>query len=449
MMVAMPPLLRPLLVLVLAAGCASPGAPIATPAQPSATPGRPAATPSPPASTRTPALSTPGAVAILPGVEFLDRGPRDVADVPLDDIRAIAAARNQFALDIFGILAQADGNVVLGPDSISNALSMLYAGAGGQTADHLRDHMHLPLPDEQLHAAAGALDASLLEANEAEGIELLRGTQLFGQAGYTFGEPFLETVSRRYGAPLAAVDFVGRPEVARTAINDWVAELTRELIEELMPAGSIDPSTVLVLVDAQYMKATWRTQFDPEQTRSLPFHLEDGTTQDVPMMTAMLDIPYAEGVDWTAAELPYAGDRLAMVVVVPDDLAAFEATLTADSLAGLIDQLVVPDEPVRVELPRFETRQHSGLLEVLADLGITDLSDLSGIAPGVFVSAIEHEAVVKVNEEGTEAAAATGIAVAECACPHPELRADRPFLFFVRDQLTGSILFMGRVADPT
>lgn len=434
-----------LVAVVLAVGCALPG----TPATPAAIPAGSSASPPGPIATPSLAANTPGAIVAVPALQLLDRGARDVADVPLDDIHAVATSRNQFALDIFGVLAAAEGNIVLGPDSISNALSMLYAGTGGETASQLREHMHLALPDDQLHAAAGALDASLLEANGAEGVELLRGTRLFGQAGLPFGESFLETVSRRYGAPLAAVDFAGQPEAARAVINEWVAELTRELIEELMPPGSINPLTILVIVDAQYMKADWLTTFDPERSAMAPFYLGDGTSPDVLTMTGGLEIPYAEGPDWVAAELPYAGDRLAMLVVVPDDLADFEATLDAGVLEGVADQLDVPDEPVLVELPSFDVRQHSRLLDVLAELGITDLTDLRGIAPGAFVSAIEHEAVVKVDEVGTEAAAATGIAVDVCACPHPTLRADRPFLFFVRDGLTGSILFMGRVADPT
>lgn len=393
--------------------------------------------------------STPNAAAIgaIPGADILDRGPQVVADIPAEDMRALAGARNEFALDIFRILAASDGNVVLGPDSISNALSMTYAGAAGQTAAQMRKHMHLPLPDDQLHAAAGALDASLRSLDGMEGIEMLRGTRLFGQKDMQFGEPFLDTLSRDYGAPLAALDFAAQPEASRSVINDWVAALTNGLIKELMPQGTVDPSTRLVITDAQYMKAAWDEPFNPAETRDLPFELPNSQRVVVPTMLNDLKIPITGGSDWVAGELPYKGGRLALLVIVPRSLASFEQDLTADRLDGIIGQLAV-DSYVPIQLPRFEVKQHSSLLPVLAQLGITDLTNLSGIAPGLFVGAVEHEAVVKVNEEGTEAAAATGVAI-PASMPQFELKADRPFLFFVRDRQTGAILFMGRVADPS
>jgi serpin B len=280
----------------------------------------PAGSPQPtdvPTPTASPDLSpTPVALAAIPGAEVLVRGERSVADVALDDIRSVAAARNAFGLDIFRLLARGEGNLALGPDSISNALTMTYAGARGDTAAQMRVAMHFDLSDEALHRAAGALDASLLEANDTDGIDMARGTQLFGQRGFEFKEPFLETLSRDYGAPLATLDFADDPETARGVINTWVAELTRQLIEELMPPGSISGNTQLVIVDAQYMKAAWDEPFDPDRTSDAPFHLADGSTVEVPMMGHNLSIPMASGEDWVAGELPYEGDRLAMLVVV-------------------------------------------------------------------------------------------------------------------------------------
>jgi serine protease inhibitor len=421
---------------LLAVGCAG-----ASPPSPSLS------GPTPPAIGVSPSVSGPThpAIAAIPGAEVLDRGPQVIADVSAEDVRAVAAARNQFALDVFRILAADGGNVVLGPDSISNALTMAYAGAAGATAEQMRTSMHLPLPDDALHKAAGALDASIRATDAADGIEMLRGTRLFGQNGYEFGEPFLETLSRDYGAPLAAVEFQTDPEAARAAINAWVADLTRALIEDLMPKGTVDTLTRLVIVDAQYMKAAWDEPFDPDLTRQMPFELPDGQETQVEMMSNELTIAFGHGAGWVAGELPYVGDRLAMLVVVPDEMSAF-ASLEAERLdeivAGLESRPGVP-----VYLPRFEVRQHSDLLPIVGELGMTDLSNFAAIAPGLFVSAIEHEAVVKVNEEGTEAAAATGVGFDESA-PAFELRADRPFLFFIRDRETGAILFMGRVADP-
>jgi serine protease inhibitor len=385
-------------------------------------------------------------IAAIPGADVLVRGPRVIADVSAEDIRAVTSARNEFALDIFRVLAREDGNVALSPDSISNALTMAYAGAAGDTAAQMRDTMHLALPDDRLHVAAGALDASLSATDATDGIELLRGTRLFGQDGFEFGEPFLETLSRDYGAPLAAVDFRADPEAARAVINAWVAELTRALIEELMPKGTIDPETRLVIVDAQYMKAAWDEPFDPDWTEERPFTLESEATASVPMMFNDVELMMARGPDWVAGELPYVGERLAMLVIVPQSLPGLEEGLDGARLAEVVAALeLTPDVPVY--LPRFQVKQHTDLLPIVGELGMTNLDDFSGIAPGLFVNAIEHEAVVKVNEEGTEAAAATGVGFDESA-PAIELRADRPFLFFVRDRQTDAILFMGRVADP-
>jgi serpin B len=408
---------------------------------------------SPPTSRPTnvaPPSPNPQVIGAISGAEVLARGERSVADVPIEDVRSIAAARNAFGMDIFKLLAQKPGNLALGPDSISNALTMTYAGARGNTAAEMRSAMHFDLPDERLHRAAGALDASLLEADDIDGVDLARGTRLFGQRGFDFKEPFLETLSRDYGAPLATVSFGDDPEQARGVINDWVSELTRELIPELMPEGKITADTRLVIVDAQYMKAAWAEPFDPEWTSDAPFHLADGSTIEVPMMSHHLTIPIAGGDDWVAGELPYEGDRLAMLVIVPHDLAAFEARLDIETFESIVGQLEERDY-IPISLPRFELKQHSDLVPLMRELGMDDLfdsADLSGMAESeLWVGGVEHEAVVKVNEEGTVAAAGTGVEIPG-SMPALELNADRPFLFFVRDRHTGSILFMGRVADP-
>lgn len=393
---------------------------------------------------------SPVAIAAIPGADVLARGERAVAEVAIEDVRSIAAARNALGLELFRLLASEEGNIALGPDSISNALSMVYAGARANTAAEMRAAMHFELPDDQLHRAAGALDASLLEANDIDGIEIARGTRVFGQRELDFKEPYLATLSRDYGAPLATLDFAQDPEAARGVINDWVAELTRQLIPELMQPGTISQMTRLVIVDAQYMKAAWDEPFDPERTSDAPFHLADGSTVEVPMMRHNLTIPVASGDDWIAGELPYEGERLAMLVIVPQDLAAFEAQLDIEMLDSIVGGLREAHY-IPIALPRFEIKKHADLTPQLRQLGIDELfggADLSGIADSeLWVGSVQHEAVVKVNEEGTEAAAATGVEIPG-SLPHLELNADRPFLFLVRDRHTGSILFMGRVAEP-
>ena len=251
---------------------------------------------------------------------------------------------------------------------------------------------------------------------------------------------------------MAAVDYAD-PEAVRQRINAWVASRTNDRITDLVPSGALSTLTRLVLVNAMYLKADWAVPFNAAFTQDRPFRLASGKKVDVPTMSMGVALPVAHGDGYRAIELPYDGDRLAMLIVVPGDLAAFEAGLTSDAYDAIVGSL--EQDTVALTMPTFSARTRLGLAEPLQALGITDmfdpaLADLSGISPepGLHVDAAVHQAFVKVAEQGTEAAAATAIGDTGTSGPPPAFKVDRPFLWCIRDRATGSILFMGRVTDP-
>ncbi len=399
----------------------------------------------------------PGPVTAEPaepaGVTVLGAGiARTDAEVAPRQVRALAQAQLELALDVYGVLAaQTDDDVVLGPTSLHTALLMVRAGAAGATADELDDGLHLAgTPDP--HAAASALDRELLARGEVDGVTLRSANRMWADRTFTPRETYVEQLVRSYGASLATLDLQGDPEGSRQAINDWVAAGTRDRIPELFAPGTLSPDSRLVLANAVALDADWETPFDAERTRDADFTLLDGTVVQVPTMQGGDGVEVGRGEGWTAVRLPYAGDALAMTIVVPSAFDAFEQQLSAD-LLDEVDAGLSPAGP-SLGLPRFTARSASGLKPVLAGLGMTSMfddarADLSGISRSerLVVGAVQHEAVVTVDETGTEAAAATGVDVQAVSAPMPVM-VDRPFLFVVRDRSTGAVLFLGRVTDP-
>jgi len=336
--------------------------------------------------------------------------------------------------------------------SISFAMAMNQMGARGTSESQTAARMHFDLPSDRLAAGFDRLSRELA-ALAGPRLTISLVNQLFGQRDYPFEEPFLETLGSRFGAPMAVVDY-GDAEAVRVLINAWVASQTNDRIKDLLPQGSIDGLTRLVLVNATYLKADWARPFNAAFTEDRPFRLATGERVKVPTMSfGHFGAPVGRGDGYRAIELSYDGDRLAMLVVVPDDLAAFQASLTAETYDAIVASLA--DDGVALTLPRFSARTRVNLAGPLRALGITDvfeakLADLSGISPepGLHVSAAVHQAFVKVAEKGTEAAAATAIGDSGTSGPPPAFRVDRPFLWFIRDRETGSVLFMGRVSDP-
>ena len=346
---------------------------------------------------------------------------------------------------------------------------MALAGARGNTAAEIALTLGVSEDEAAWHFARNKLDLALSSLDgrslpyrgDAQPLTLEPTNSIFGQAGYAFRDEFLDLLAADYGAGMQAVDFRSDPEAARKAINAWVAERTRDRIEELLARGSIDTFTRAALVNVIYLKANWMSQFNPERTFADPFHRLDGTTTDVPMMHGSKDAGYAIGPGWAALQLPYWGSA-SMIVVVPDEgeFAEIEGGLDAAFVTEVSARLT--EHEVELSLPKWESESELSLTPMLTNLGIQDgfdmmQADLSGMADfdqtreQLYVSGVVHQANITVDEAGTEAAAATAVLVsATCACgpPPATLTVDRPFIYLIRDDITNEILFVGRLLEP-
>jgi len=376
------------------------------------------------------------------------------------DIRHVAASSNAFAMDLYDQLAAKPGNFAYSPASISIALAMTWAGARGETATQMANVLHFDLPEDRTHAAYGQ---QLRRYNDelAQAVTLRVVNRLFGEQTTKFEQPFVDRTAGTYEAPLEQVDFAGAWEPARVHINDWVAGQTEKRIRNLIPPGALDTMTRLVLTNAVYFKGTWKTQFPAEATADAPFRLGSGTHADVPMMRLTAELPVTNADDVQVLQLPYQGDALAMDVILPrdaDGLAAIEGQLTADRLDAWLSAARVTE--VDVALPRFKIDPPDpiSLAATLEAMGMAipfspSEADFSGMSAQtrLFIDDVFHKAFVEVNEEGTEAAAATAVVMAEesaMASMPVRFSADHPFLFTIRDRTSGALLFVGRVVDP-
>jgi len=349
------------------------------------------------------------------------------------------------------------GNLFMSPVSISTALGMTYAGARGETAKQMVEVLHLPEDQAKAHEAFEALLGHLMQYKGENGPRVSIANALWGQQGYHFLPGFLKTVRERYGAGFSEVNFV-ESEEARKTINDWVAENTQDKIKNLIPEGVLGPITRLVLTNAIYFKGDWASPFKKHSTHTAPFKVSPGEEVRVPMMFQTGRFGYVKLNDLQVLEMNYRGGELSMVFLLPkkvDGLPALEKDLTPGNLDKWLAALRQTE--VQVYVPKFETTAQFELKKVLAEMGMSSAfspkgADFSGMTTEeeLFISNVIHRAWVRVDEKGTEAAAATAaVAAYEGISRQPEVfRADRPFLFLIRDRKTGSILFLGRVVDP-
>ncbi|WP_437718994.1 serpin family protein [Sorangium sp. So ce448] len=378
--------------------------------------------------------------------------------VPDADRKALADGNTAFALDLYAKLGSDPGrNVFYSPYSVASALAMAYAGARSETEAEMASALRFTLPQERLHPAFNALDLALesrgeiAEGQDGEGFRLNIANALWGQAGHPFLPSFLDVLAENYGAGMNLVDFA-QPSEAREIINGWVAERTWGRIKDIVPEGAVSASTRLVLTNSIYFSAAWKFPFDEEASDIADFTLADGSSISVSMMAGTAEVRYGEGDGYAALEMPYYGDEVSMVLVLPSDIEAFEEGLDGARLDGVLGSL----EPrnVTIGLPSFRVESTFDLIPPLEELGMTaafGAADFSGIdgQRSLSISAVVHKAFVSVNEAGTEAAAATAVALDESGPPEPAaIRFDRPFFFFIRDNATSAILFVGRVADP-
>jgi serpin B len=384
------------------------------------------------------------------------------ADVPAADIALAVHGNTAFALDLYREIAADPGNVFFSPFSISEALAMTSAGARGATERQMAAALHLELPPDRIHPAFDAITRAITEpADPGQGADggaftLTLDSSIWAQQGYPITLSFLDILTTDYRAELHVVDFLHDFEGARTAINCWMNQGTGQWIDGLLPAGSISSATRLVLGNAVHFSAAWKTAFDPADSRLLPFTRRDGSSVVVPTMKGSHNLAYGEADDYSALAIPYDAGQLSMVLFLPRDrtLDAFTASLTPERLTSIVEGF----EPrmVAVSLPAFAIDSSLSLAGALARMGMkaafTDEADFSGISgeTGLSLDDLVHQTFIDVDEAGTEAAVATVAGFTTTAAHLPaEIRFDRPYLFVVRDGATGTVVFMGRVEDPT
>lgn len=378
--------------------------------------------------------------------------------------KPLATSSNAFAFDLWARIASRPGNLAASPASISAALCMTWAGAKGPTEQEMRRVLHLGGDAGKVAVQWGKLSLAL--QNPSRPLELRIANRLFGEKSFKFEEPFLDLTKSAFAAPLEPVDFRGAADPSRRHINSWVEGQTEHRIKDLLPPESIKDDTRMVLVNAIYFLAQWATQFKHEATSPRPFSVAPGTQKTVPTMHMMNHLRLAQGEGATMLELPYVGGDTAMLVVLPDrpdGLANLEAGFSPAKLAAL--DAALASQSVAVALPQFEIDPKISLSlgTELRGLGMRSAFDAKaadfsgiGVPPNpqnrLYISEVFHKAFVKVNEKGTEAAAATAVVAPEGAGAPPKATpfvADHPFLFFIVDKPSGLILFIGRVADPS
>jgi len=378
-----------------------------------------------------------------------------------DDVPALVAGTTAFTADVYRLTSATPGNLFLSPHSISTALAMTWAGARTTTASQLASALHFPaIDDARVHAAFNALDLALASRAQAamSGTRPFRlVTAIWGQTGKVFEPAFLDTLAQNYGTGLRILDFAADPDGARGIINGWVEDRTDGKIQDLLAPETITPDTRLVLTNAITFSAAWDAPFDPAATTSAAFASPSGLVT-VPTLHQSAEYGYGAGADFTAVELPYDGDQLAMDLIRPelapgasgDPLAALEASLDGAKLTAIV--AAIQPGAVELSLPTFT---FTAALDLKVALGAIDAftadADFSGMdgTRDLAISDVVHKAFVAIDESGTEAAAATAVVVGDTSVPVTvPVAFDRPFLFLIRDRPTGEILFIGRVVDP-
>jgi serpin B len=389
--------------------------------------------------------------------EIRSDAPRSAAE-PASAL-ALRDATDAFAADLYRVVAQKDGNLVLSPYSVAVALAMTRTGAAGETQKQMDNVLHGLAKDQ--NAGFNAVDQALAKrpgkykvGDQDLELELATANRLWGQKDFTFERAFLDELAKDYGAGMQIVDYQKASEAARRTINDWVAARTHDRIKDLIGEGVLDARTRLVLTNAIYLKAAWLIKFNDAVAGA--FHRADGSAVQAQLMRESENLGYGAGPGYQAVRVPYAGG-LSMVAIVPDaaTFGAFEQKLDGAGLRRIVSGLA--GAQVNLTMPKFSFRSKAQLKEALAKMGMpiafTDRADFSGVTKqdSLEIADVIHQAFIAVDEKGTEAAAATAVVMRLTSAPSKvvELRIDRPFVFLIQDDETGAILFMGRVLDPT
>ncbi len=380
----------------------------------------------------------------------------DETNATEDGISDIVDANNQFGIDVLQKLAkEEDGNIFISPYSIFTALSMTYEGARGNTADEMADVLHLP-DDNKVRLGSFAKVQNDIN-NGSTQYNLSTANAIWPQEGGNFKELFINAIKQYYYGKVQELDYASDPEASRQTINDWVENQTNDRIKDLIPSGAITPMTYMVLTNAIYFKGEWVYEFDEDDTEEGTFHAPDGDVQTDMMHLNAGDedkLPYFENSKLKAVELPYKGDELSMVLILPTEGTIDELVSGMD--LEMIDEInngLEPEE-MDINIPKFKLKTKYGLVPVMKELGMIDAfknADFSGITEDVdlFISDIIHQTFIEVDEKGTEAAAATAVIMNYASVSGYSFRADSPFFYMIKQKETGNILFMGTMKDPT
>ncbi len=410
-------------------------------------------------------------VFIIFGAANLQLGPQpepqpkpEPEPTPIMDDKAVTAsinevvnANNQFAVEVYSELSKGNGNIFFSPYSISTALAMTYEGARGKTAEEMQKVFHFPTDSVKRRESFLAVNNQLNEASSKYKLNVANA--LWAQVDYKFLDEYMNVIKKYYSGEANNVDFKNAAESSRIAINNWVEGKTNDKIKNLFPKGSLNELTRLVLTNAVYFKGTWIKQFDKELTRNEDFKVSSKETMKTPMMRRTgedAEFNYAEMKDVQIIEMSYEGDKLSMLVLLPknNDLTALESSLSPEKLKEWRGGL--KKQRVDVFMPKFTFDSKYFMSETLAKMGMpaafSDGADFSGMdgTKNLSIQTVIHQAFIDVNEEGTEAAAATGVGMGITSLPPqvPVFRADHPFLFAIQDKQNGNILFFGRFSSP-
>lgn len=416
-----------------------------------------------------------------PDITYIKADINRAADpsVTHDEVVDEAQRSSTFGISFYQELTRSAGsspkNIIFSPYSIRTALAMTYVGARGTTEEEMRNTLLYQLGQDKTHKVLNVLDLYLtnpegtlpdLPDQRGHGdqsdfgdqiTELRTANSIWGCQGTSFSAPFLDILAREYGAGLRLMDFRSQPEKSRQIINQWVEEQTADKITDLLPPLSITPETRMVLTNAVYFKGAWAASFSRPKSYQ-PFHLSNSETVYVPVMLRTASSGFAKGDGWKAVDIAYKDGKFSMIIILPEDpsegLSDIEKKLSSEWYHSL--QTRLKTEQVSLTMPVFEFTYEIGASELLADMGMpaafSSQADFSGMTTeaALAISEVQHKAFIRVDEKGTEAAAATGVIMVETSIPEPTVTiiVNRPFLFFIRETETGTMLFAGRVTDP-
>jgi len=388
--------------------------------------------------------------------------PLDDSKITTEGLSNVVEANNKFALDLYSEYKSEEGNVFFSPYSISTALAMTYEGARGQTAEEMQSVFYFPEDDYVRRSGYANLYNEINKGDKK--YKLSTANALWAEQNFQFLDEYFNLINQYYDGKVTNLNFKQDPEGSRVTINNWVENKTNDKIKDLIPFGMITPITRLVLTNAIYFKGEWVKQFNEDETRDRDFRISSNNNVKVKMMQRTDDesiFGYTENNQLQILEMPYSGEELSMLILLPkdDNIRSLENSITTEKLSEWKEDL--KEQRVNIYIPRFKFETKYFMADTLSEMGMptafSDSADFSGMTGkrDLKIDEVIHQAFVEVNEEGTEAAAATAVIMIAMGIgldegpKIPVFRADHPFIFIIQEKETGNMLFMGRVNDPT